>query len=63
MPLVVFVGPAIIMVPFRIGAPPTVSTVPPLVVCGPAMFSFSAQLSPTAAGFRAIRAVFGDGSV
>lgn len=61
--LLVFIGPAIVMVPTWIGVPPLISTVPPLMVCIPAMLSIGAQLVPAVAGFRAIRAVFGDGSV
>ena len=54
------IGPAIVMVPVWLGVPLVVSSVPPLMISGPAMLALRSKVVPTVSRFGALRPVLRD---
>jgi hypothetical protein len=58
--MLVLIGPAIIMVPVRLGVPLMVSTVPPLMISSPTTLALRSKFMPTVSRLGALRTVPGD---
>jgi hypothetical protein len=55
----VLIGPAIVVVPVRLGVPLMVPSVPPLMIRSPAMLAFRSQVMPTVSRLGTLRTMLG----